>query len=120
MATQTVTAPSVPLQFPQSIPAKEVISQEELGLLLSLRGRLKQLEGQIATAEQSLKTRLEAGARVQPGDHSAELKEHSRRNVAWKDVAIRLANRLRLDGEMYAARVLAATKPTKTTSLVVE
>lgn len=116
-SAQTIPAPSVPLQFPQSIPAREVISQEELGLLLSLRGRLKQLEGQIATAEQSLKSRLEAGARVQPGDHTAELKEHSRRSVPWKAVVCRLALRLKMDGEAYCERVLAATKPTKSVSL---
>jgi hypothetical protein len=63
--------------------------------------------------------RLQAGAIIEPGDHTAELKENNRRSVAWKEVAIRLADRLRLDGEMYCARVLAATKPTKTVSLEV-
>lgn len=103
----------------RSTPAVEKISQTELALLLSLRGRLKQLQEQIATEKESLKTWLAAGATVEAGDHTAEVKEHSRRNVAWKDAAIRLANRLKLDGEMYAARVLAATKPTKTVSLEV-
>lgn len=117
MATQTL--PHVVL-FPQSVPAKEVISQTELALLLSLRGRLKQIQEQVAAEEESLKTRLEAGAIVEPGDHTAELKENNRRSVAWKDVAIRLADRLKLDGEMYCARVLAATKPTKSISLIVE
>jgi hypothetical protein len=120
MATQTVSQRPHVVQFPQAVPAVEQISQTELQLLLSLRGRLKQLESEIATEEESLKTRLEAGAIVEPGDHFAELKEHSRRNVAWKDVAIRLADRLKLDGEMYCARVLAATKPTRTISLIVE
>ena len=118
-SAQTIPVRSAPLQFPQSKPTVETISQEELGLLLSLRGRLKQLESDIATEEESLKTRLAAGAIIEPGDHTASLKENNRRNVSWKDVAIRLADRLKLDGEMYCARVLAATKPTKTVSLEV-
>jgi hypothetical protein len=112
-ATQIV---SHVVPFPQSVPANQ-ISQIELALLLSLRGRLTQLEKQIETAEESLKERLQTGATVEPGDHTAELKENSRRNVSWKDVAKRLADRLKLDGEMYCARVLAATRPTKTVSL---
>jgi len=113
---------AAPILFPTFSPlhTPETISQEELGLLLSLRGRLKQLQEQIATEEESLKTRLAAGAIVQTGDHFAELKEHSRRNVAWKSVVIRLALRLKLDGEAYCDRVLAATKPTKTVSLEVQ
>ena len=117
MATRTIAVPSVPLQFPQSVPAKEVISQTELGLLLSLRSRLKQLQEEVAAADESLKTRLEAGAQIESGDHTAELKTNFRRSVAWKDVVVRLADRLKLDGEMYCARVLAATKPTRTVSL---
>ena len=88
--------------------------------MLSLRGRLKQIQEQVAAEEESLKTRLQSGAIVESGDHTAELKENSRRSVGWKDVAIRLADRLQLDGEMYCARVLAATKPTRSISLIVE
>src|ERR1700676_397038 len=117
MATQTVSQRPHVVQFPPSVPAAETIHQTEHQLLLSLRGRLKQLQEEIATEEESLKTRLEAGAVIEPGDHTAQLKENNRRNVSWKDVAIRLANRLKWDGEMYCARVLAATKPTKTVSL---
>jgi hypothetical protein len=119
MATQTVSHHFSVLQLPQSVPAVEPISQTELALVLSLRGRLKQLQDQLAVEEQSLQARLNAGAAIEPGDHTATLKENSRRSVGWKDVAIRLADRLKLDGEMYCARVLAATKPTKTVSLVI-
>jgi hypothetical protein len=66
-----------------------------------------------------LKARLQAGATVELGDHFAELKANSRRNVAWKDVAKRLAERLKMNGERYCERVLAATRPTKTVSLEV-
>jgi hypothetical protein len=118
MATQTIAAPSVPLQFPQHIvPATEPITQLELELLPSLRNRLAQLEAQVAAEEATFQARLEAGAPVEPGTHHAELKESWRRNVSWKSVAIRLAERLKLNGAVYCARVLASTRPTKSVSL---
>jgi hypothetical protein len=101
-------------------PAPQTITQLELTALLSLRGRLSQLEEQVETAEQSIKARLETGASLEPGDHRAELKENFRRNVSWKDVVIRLAERLKMDGEAYCAKVLSSTKPSRTVSLVVE
>lgn len=104
--------------FPQLPPQQ--ISQVELGLLLALRGRLAQLESQVQQAEESIKARLESGAIFEHGDHRAELKENFRRNVAWKDVVIRLADRLKLGGEAYCAKVLNSTKPTRTVSLVIE
>lgn len=86
-------------------------------MLLSTQGRPKQLQDHVATEEESLKSRLAAGAIIEPGDHFAELKENSRRSVAWKEVCIPLADRPKLDGEMYCACVLASTKPTKSVSL---
>lgn len=99
--------------------ARQVIPQKQLLFLLALRGRLAQLERDLADEEEAIKVLLLDGARIEPGDHFAELKEQSRRHVAWKDVVVRLAERLELDGEVYCARVLAATKPTKTISLEV-
>lgn len=119
MATQQ----SIPQSVGQSkltivpFPAPKPITQIELTLLLSLRGRLHQLEEQIEQAELSIKTRLETGAFLEPGDHSAELKESFRRNVSWKDIVVRLAERLRMDGEAYCAKVLASTKPSRSVSL---
>jgi hypothetical protein len=102
-------------------PAPKGITQLELELLLSLRGRLHQLQEQVETAEQSIKTRLETGAALEPGDHRAELKECFRRNVSWKDVATRLANRIYFGkGLGYVERILRKTKPTRTVSLVIE
>ena len=114
MASQIVSS-VVP--FPQSVPAKEPITQLEIELLLSLRGRLAQLQSQVETEEAAFRARLEAGASVEPGARGAELKESWRRNVSWKSVCIRLAKRLRLDGAAYCARVLASTKPTRSVSL---
>jgi hypothetical protein len=115
MAATQIFSHIVP--FPQSVPAENTISQLELEVFLSLRDRLEKLSEEVANAEATLQARLEAGVSVDPGVHSAELKEHKRRNVSWKEVAIRLADRLKLDGEMYCARVLAATKPTRSVSL---
>src|ERR1700682_6365681 len=122
MATQT----NVPQCNPQSklaivpFPAPEAVTQLELATLLALRGRLHQLETQVEEATQSIKTRLETGAIFEPGDHRAELKENFRRNVSWKDVVVRLAERIKMDGEVYCARVLSSTKPTSSVSLVIE
>jgi hypothetical protein len=101
-------------------PAPEPVTQVEIVLFLSLRGRLHQLQEQVESAELSIKSRLEAGASLEAGDHVAELKENFRRNVSWKDVVVRLAERLRMDGEAYCAKVLASTKPSRTISLVIE
>ena len=102
------------------ISAPQTVTQLELTVLLALHGRLSQLEEQVKEAEQSIKSRLEAGASLESGDHRAELKENFRRNVAWKDVVVRLAERLKMDGVAYCAKVLNSTKPTRTVSLVVE
>jgi len=115
-ATAKVTPFAVPAQ---AIPRTEPITQLELSALLSLRGRLEQLSEQVEAEEQSVKARLEAGAPVEPGDHTARVEEHWRKSVAWKDVVIRLADRLGLDGEAYCANVLGNTKPTRTVSLFV-
>jgi hypothetical protein len=95
------------------------ISQAELIDLIEARNVLDQLKEKVAGLESGIKARLESGAAVQTGVHVAELKENLRRNVGWKDVVMRLAERLKMDGEAYCARVLAATKPTKTVSLEV-
>jgi hypothetical protein len=111
---------TAPILFPTFSPlhsSDEAITQLELDRLISLRNRMAHLEEQIARDEAHLKSRLESGAAVEPGVHVASLKENSRRTVAWKDVVVRLAERLELDGMAYCANVLAHTKPTITRSL---
>jgi hypothetical protein len=103
-----------------TFPAPKSITQLELAAFLSLRGRLHQLQEQVEAAEQSIKSRLEAGYSVEDGDHSAELKESFRKNVSWRSVSSRLADRLNLGGEAYCLKVLNSTKPTRSISLVVE
>ena len=122
MATSHTVAPSIEQSKLTVVPfpAPNPITQLELAALLSLRGRLHQLQEQVEQAEQSVKARLEKGGIIEPGDHRAELKEQFRRNVSWKDVTIRLAERLRMNGEAYCAKVLTSTKPTRSVSLVIE
>ena len=118
MATATVpqqSKPAVVVSIQQSSPKVETISQEELALILSLRGRLHQLTSQVESAEASIQQRLEHEASVEEGDHTAALKTSYRRNVSWKSVAERLAIRFKLYG--YVDRVLAATRPTSVVSL---
>jgi hypothetical protein len=120
------TQTNVPQSVEQSksavvqFPASRAITQLELTVLLSLRGRLSQLKEQVKAAEQSIKARLETGASLETGDHRAELKENFRRNVSWKDVVVRLAERLKMDGAAHCAKVPSSTKPTRSVSLVVE
>jgi hypothetical protein len=112
---------AIPFVVPaQPSPNVETISQNELTLLLSLRGRLHQLESQVESAEQSIKQRLQSGASVEPGDHTATIATSYRRNVSWKSVAERLADRFKLDGKAFCARVLAATRPTPAVSLDIQ
>jgi len=122
MATTHTVAPSIEHSKLAVVPfsAPNPITQLELAALLSLRGRLHQLQEQVEQAEQSMKARLEKGGIVEPGDHRAELNELFRRNVAWKAAVIRLAERLRMNGETYCAKVLNSTKPTKSVCLVIE
>jgi hypothetical protein len=121
MSTQSVIHPVQQSKLAVvPFPASQAITQLELAALLSLRGRLHQLEEQVEQAEQSIKARLETGAILEAGDHRAELKENFRRNVSWKDVVVRLAERLKMDGEAYCAKVLSSTKPSRSVSLVIE
>lgn len=116
-ATQTIAAPSAPLQFPQARP--EVITQAELVELIEHQNLLAQLEAKTEKLESGIKARLEGGAAVEPGVHIASVKKSFRRNVAWKDVVLRLAEKLGYDPEGYASNVLAHTTPTPTSSLEV-
>jgi hypothetical protein len=122
------TSQNVPEVFTQSklsvvqFPTPQTVTQLELTALLSLRGRLHQIQQQVEQAESSIKTRLESGCVVEEGDHAAELKENLRRNVAWREVCERLGDRLfgNGKGEPYCEKVLSSTKPTRTVSLKIQ
>lgn len=117
--TAIATVPQHSLvSFP--IPAVQIVSQLEIITLLSLKNRARQLEAQIVEAEESVRERLESGAPVEAGEHTASLKESFRRNVAWREVSERLAERLYGEGrgEAYCENVLQNTKPSRSVSLV--
>src|SRR5215469_4174652 len=97
--------------------AIEPITQVELALLLSLRNRLHQLEAQVVSAEESIKQRLEQGAGVEIGAHTARLETGFRRNVSWKSVTECLAERFQLNGKVFTAHILEETEPTAIVSL---
>lgn len=112
------TAKVIPFEAStQGLPAVEPITQLRLLLVLSLRRRVQQVQEQLDKEEATLQAMVEAGAVIEPGKHSAAVKESFRRNVSWKSVCIRLAKRFNLGGAAYCARVLAATKPDRTVSL---
>jgi hypothetical protein len=112
--------PVPPLVIRSASNPRDEITQFEMAALLSLRGRANQLEQEIANAENSIRTRLESGATVEVGEHAAKLKENFRRNVAWRDVVVRLADRLYGEDrrEAYYANDLRNTKPNRSVSLV--
>jgi hypothetical protein len=120
MATQIVTHSAV-IPFP-AVQIPQSVTQSELELLLSLRNRAAKLEKEIDSAETSILARLRTGACVEDGEHSASVKESSRRSVSWREVAERLAIRAfgQHKGELYCPRVLASTKPSKSYSLEIE
>jgi hypothetical protein len=70
---------STVLSFP--VPAPEPVTQLELATLLSLRNRARQISEHVADAEASIRVRLELHAAVETGEHTAELKESSRRSA---------------------------------------
>ncbi len=107
MATQTV---------PQAVPFRkptEVITQERLAYILTLKGEIAERKKALDEAETEVQAALEDSVPVAPGLLRAFLKIIERRSVPWKQVVER---KLGVD---YAKRVLASTKPDKFTHLVV-
>lgn len=114
MATQTVS--HAVLAFPQQAPADQ-ISQSELSEFLAARKTLAKLTKHVADLESAMLARLQAGARVEDGPHTASAKRSTRRYPAWKEIVKRLAGRLDMDGDAYCSNVIAHTKPTESFSI---
>jgi hypothetical protein len=106
--------------IPFSKPAPAAISQVDLEEAILFKRLAREAQEKLEAKEAELRGKLEAGAAIEEGVHTARLKESFRKNVSWKDVVIRLAERLKLGGESYCEKVLASTKPSRTVSLVVE
>lgn len=115
MATKSLA----PLEFPQKPGPKKavtkvIISQERLSAYAKLEAQIDKLNAKLGPEKDALKAALEAGAEIEPGAHHAHLKVTERRSVPWKEIVEREL------GEAYAERVMAATKPGKAVSLVVD
>ena len=82
------------------------IKQVELKKYLLLESDIATKMKRLSRLRESITTALKDGSPVEDGDHFAYIKKvPGRRSVSWKKVVIRLA------GEAYANRVMAATKP---------
>lgn len=98
------------------------ISQKTLSAIIRKRQKISALENELQTMEQGVEQALKDGATCSGGMFVAFLKEHSRRNVAWRQVCERKVDELKGDGEgvKFCEHVLAATRPDTYTKLVVE
>jgi hypothetical protein len=114
MATARIsTSFPQPQVFPFVLPDSEFISQTVLTRFVALRRQIATLQQELDAQESQLQMAIESGAQVELGIFRAYLKTTERRNVSWRGVVEREL------GEAYAARVLAATKPDPSTSLIV-
>jgi hypothetical protein len=97
------------------------ISQLILKRIFQYRSTIEFLQEQLEIKEATVFAALKAGASVATGALSAEIKVNERRTTAWKSKAIEFVDETRGDcqGEIWAARVTAATKPSTTEKLVV-
>ena len=102
------------------LPVPAAISQEDIETIILLRNAVRQRAAQLEFLENEMLAKLAAGAPCESGVHTAEIKQNWRRNVSWKSVTIRLAERLELNGEAYCANVLEHTKPTLSLSLAID
>jgi len=82
------------------------ITQKELADYRRLENKIKDLGELFADTKADIITRLDKGAVVSKGERTASMIKVPRRSPNWKNVVIRLK------GEGYAKRVLAAFKPT--------
>ena len=90
MATPKVIPFPSTAQVPPTTHTPQEITQGDLSYILATRLEIQRLKTNLTEAEESLKFRLEAGARVDSGVFRTWLKEHFRRAVAWREVAERV------------------------------
>lgn len=79
------------------------------------------LKAELEATEAAVKVALETGLPVEPGPHTAILRELLRRSVSWRSVTERLADRLYGEGKgfPYCEKVLRNTKPNRILQLLV-
>lgn len=98
------------------------IKQITLAKILKAKTKLSALEAEIKAAESAIFESLKAGASVQSGLLTAEVKVIERRNVAWKPAFIEQIDKRdgKGEGEKLADRISAATKPSVYESLSIK
>ena len=89
------------------------ITQFQLSRYSTLSNQLESLKAEQAQLQAQLIAALSSGASVEAGARSASLKTCERRSVSWRSVVVRLK------GAGYASRILACTKPTSYTKLII-
>jgi hypothetical protein len=101
--------------------ATKTISQSVLKRIATNRATLESLEKKIEVDEATVFAALKTGTPVAAGLFTAEIKVSERRTTAWKAKAIEFVDETRGDGEgeKWASRVIAATKPSTSEKLVV-
>ena len=121
MANSNLTVFSTLVQALQTVQTPQEVTQGDLSYILGTRMEVERLKALLTEAEQRVKSRLEGGAEVEQGTYLATLKEQWRKSTSWRDVAERLANRVYGpgQGDGYCQRVLASTKPTRSTQVIV-
>ncbi|HTQ59959.1 MAG TPA: hypothetical protein VMI32_07040 [Candidatus Solibacter sp.] len=102
--------------------ATKEIAQSLLKKIAQNRAALEELKKEVEHDEALVLEALKEGAEIGFGLFTAEIKTTERRNTAWKEKAIEQVDEMRGEGEgaKWAARVIAATKPSTSERLVVK
>jgi hypothetical protein len=102
--------------------AKTEITQALLRRIETNKAQIKELEKSVEADETVLLAALRGAHSFQSGLLTAEIKISERRTTAWKERAIEFVDEARGHGEgdKWAARVIAATKPTASEKAIVK
>lgn len=90
------------------------IRQATLKKILQLRAAIESEQQDLDRLEAAVKEAIQGGAAVAKGSFRAEVRTWERRSPAWREIVEREL------GVEYAERVLAHTKPTPQSKLIVE
>jgi hypothetical protein len=102
--------------------ATKTIPQSVLKRIAKNQATLESLAKKLEADEAIVFSALKAGSPIALGLFTAEIKVTERRTTAWKAKAIEVVDEVRGDGEgeKWALRVIAATKPSTCEKLVVK